>query len=233
MSDGTITLVTGGNRGIGLEVCRQLAAMGHTVLLGARDLGKGERAAAALAVQGLTVQPLALDVTDPASMAAAYEQVKAEHGRLDVLINNAAILIDADRRAIDLDMTTVQQTFITNVMGPWQMVQIFLPLLRRSAHPRVVNVSSEMGTIAEMSGADPSYSLSKAALNALNKLLAEDLRRDRILVNAICPGWVATDMGGPHAGPVTAGARRVIWAALLPDDGPTGTFTRDGETLPY
>ena len=221
-----ISLVTGGNRGIGREVCRQLAASGHTVILTARS-GR----AAADAARPIAADPLPLDVTDPESVAAAARQVHARYGHLDVLVNNAAICYDTWQRAATADLAVVREAAETNLYGPWLMVQEFLPLLRRSEHPRIVNVSSEAASFGEMGGGTPAYTASKVALNALTRMLAADLRGDKILVNAVCPGWVATDMGGPGGRPVTDGAASVVWAALLPDSGPTGGFFRDGRPL--
>jgi NAD(P)-dependent dehydrogenase (short-subunit alcohol dehydrogenase family) len=229
-----VAVVTGANRGIGLEVARQLAARGEVVVLGSRDPAKGEAAAAALAADGVTVLPRPLDVTDPASLERVAGELADRDGRLDVLVNNAAILYDTWQQAAGADLGVVQRAFDTNLLGAWRAVQAFLPLLRAGGHGRVVNVSSEAGSLAGMtSGWAPAYSASKAALNALTRMLAADLRRDRILVNAICPGWVATDMGGPGGRPVAAGAAGILWAADLPDDGPTGGFFRDGRPLPW
>jgi NAD(P)-dependent dehydrogenase (short-subunit alcohol dehydrogenase family) len=224
----TISLVTGGNRGIGLEVCRQLAERGHTVLLTARSAG-----AAAAAARAAGAEPLQLDVTDPASIAAAARQVAERYGKLDVLVNNAAITYDTWQRAVDADLAVVREAAETNLYGPWLMIQEFLPLLRASEHPRIVNVSSEAASLASLGGGTPAYTASKVALNALTRMLAAELRRDRVLVNAICPGWVATDMGGPGGRPVAEGAASVVWAATLPDSGPTGGFFRDGKPLPW
>ena len=224
----TISLVTGGNRGIGLEVCRQLAERGHTVLLTARSAG-----AAAAAARAINAEPLQLDVTDPASIDAAARQVAGRYGRLDVLVNNAAITYDTWQRAVDADLAVVREAAETNLYGPWLMVQRFLPLLRASEHPRIVNVSSEAASLASLGGGTPAYTASKVALNALTRMLAAELRRDHVLVNAVCPGWVATDMGGPGGRPVAAGAASVVWAATLPDSGPTGGFFRDGRPLPW
>jgi NAD(P)-dependent dehydrogenase (short-subunit alcohol dehydrogenase family) len=221
-----ISLVTGGNRGIGREVCRQLAASGHTVILTARS-GR----AAADAARPIAADPLPLDVTDPESVAAAARQVQARYGHLDVLVNNAAICYDAWQRAATADLAVVREAAETNLYGPWLMVQEFLPLLRHSEHPRIVNVSSEAASFEEMGGGTPAYTASKVALNALTRMLAADLRGDKILVNAVCPGWVATDMGGPGGRPVTDGAASVVWAATLPDSGPTGGLFRDGRPL--
>ncbi len=228
-----MALVTGANRGIGLELCRQLAAAGHHVLLGSRDLDRGRRAAAALREGPGTVEALELDVADAASVAAAAERVSAGHAALDVLINNAAIHYDTWQRAVTADLSVVREAFDTNVFGAWQMAQAFVPLLRRSAHPRLVNVSSGAGSISEMGAGPPAYQATKAALNALTRMLAAELRRDRVLVNAVCPGWVATDMGGAGGRPVADGAASVMWAVRLPDDGPTGGFFRDGRPLAW
>jgi len=225
----TVSLVTGANRGIGREVCRQLAARGHTVVLTARD-GAAAQAAAA-DIPGAV--PLRLDVTDAASVAAAASAVAERFGRLDVLVNNAAISYDTWQRAISADLGVVRAAAETNLYGPWQIIQGFLPLLRASEHARIVNVSSEAGSLAGMGGGTPAYAVTKVALNALTRMLAAELRGERILVNAICPGWVATDMGGPGGRPVGEGAASVVWAATLPDNGPTGGFFRDGRPVPW
>lgn len=224
----TVALVTGGNRGIGREVCRQLAARSHTVILTARSAED-----AADAARPIGADPLQLDVTDAGSVAAARREVEARYGHLDVLVNNAAILYDTWQRAATADLAVVREAAETNLYGPWLMVAEFLPLLRRSAHPRIVNVSSEAGSLAGMGGGTPAYTASKVALNALTRMLAAELRSDGILVNAVCPGWVATDMGGPGGRPVADGAASVVWAAVLPDSGPTGGFFRDGKPLPW
>ena len=227
-SGGRVVVVTGANRGLGLEVARQCAARGDTVVLGSRDLAAGRRAAADL---GDGVLPVALDVTDVDGLAAAAADVDHAVGRVDVLVNNAAIHYDTWQNAVDVDLAVVREALETNVLGAWQATLEFLPLLRRSAHPRVVMVSSEGGSLASMNGGVPAYAVSKAALNALTRTLAGDLRRHRVLVNAVCPGWTATDMGGRGGRPVAEGAASVLWAADLPDGGPTGTFTRDGRPL--
>jgi NAD(P)-dependent dehydrogenase (short-subunit alcohol dehydrogenase family) len=174
-----------------------------------------------------------LDVTDPASIAAARSQVEERYGRLDVLVNNAAIHYDTWQRAVAADLDVVHDALETNLFGAWRVVQAFVPLLRRSPHPRVVNVSSEGGSLTSMGGGIPAYRASKAALNALTRMLAAELRGDEILVNAVCPGWVATDMGGPGGRPVKDGAASVLWAVDLPHTGPTGGFYRDGRPLPW
>jgi NAD(P)-dependent dehydrogenase (short-subunit alcohol dehydrogenase family) len=231
-----IVLVTGANRGIGREVARQLAIRGDTVVLTARDQAKAERAAAELAADGAVEAaplPRQLDVTDVDSIQRLAGDLTERHGRLDVLVNNAAVLYDTWQRASAADLGVVREALETNLLGPWQTVLAFLPLLRASGHGRIVNVSSGSGSITGMGGGTPAYGVSKAALNALTRKLAAELRADRILVNAVCPGWVATDMGGPGGRPVADGAAGVIWAVDLPDDGPTGGFFRDGRPVPW
>ena len=228
-----IALVTGANRGIGLEVCRQLAKNGFTVILGSRDLNKGQDAARALSNEGLTVLPLQLDVTDQASVDAAESWVEIKFKVLDVLINNAAILYDDWQRAAGADLDVVREAFETNTLGAWRMCNAFLPLLRLSNYARIVNVSSEAGSLTNMGGGTPAYTLSKVGLNALTRMLAKELKTSRILVNAVCPGWVATEMGGSGGRPVEDGAAGIVWAASLPDTGPTGGFFRDGKPLSW
>ncbi len=226
-------LVTGANRGIGLEVCRQLAQGGFVVALGARDQQKGERAAALLANEGLPVQFQQLDVGDQPSINAAQQAIEEQWGRLDVLVNNAAILYDTWQRALNADLDQVHQALQTNTIGPWRMAQAFVPLLRRSEHGRIVNVSSEAGSLSSMGSGTPAYNVSKTALNAVTRMLAADLHGTGILVNAVCPGWVATDMGGAGGRPVAQGAASVMWAVTIPPNGPTGGFFRDGKPLPW
>jgi NAD(P)-dependent dehydrogenase (short-subunit alcohol dehydrogenase family) len=226
----SVAVVTGGNRGIGLEVCRQLAGRGYRVVLGSRDLAAGERAARSL---GGDVAACRLDVADEASVGAAAAWVAENAGSADVVVNNAAILYDTGNRAATVELDIVREGLETNLLGAWRMAQAFLPQLRASAHPRIVNVSSAGGSLASMGAGAPTYSVSKAALNALTRILAAELRRDGVLVNSVCPGWTATDMGEWGGRPVAQGAAGVVWAATLPDDGPTGGFFRDGEPLPW
>ena len=231
---GHIALVTGGNRGIGFEVCRQLAARGFVVLLTARDAAKAKSAASKLADVG-KVEHLVLNVTDEKSIARAEADVRKRYGYLDVLINNAAINYDTWETVESADIEgTVVETITTNLLGPWRVCKAFLPLLRRSKAGRIVNVSSQSGSLAHMRSGPPAYQVTKAALNAMTRTLAGELRSSHILVNAICPGWVATDMGGagaPRA--VKDGAAGIVWAATPPDNGPTGGFFRDGKPLPW
>ncbi|MBV9847019.1 MAG: SDR family NAD(P)-dependent oxidoreductase [Kutzneria sp.] len=225
-----IALVTGANRGIGREVCRQLAELGHTVLLTARSR---EAARAAAAELGPGMHPYRLDVTSDGDAERISGDLGDRFGRLDALVNNAAIGYDPWQDAVTADLDVVRETAETNLYGPWRLAKALVPLLRRSRHPRIVNVSSEAGSLAAMGGGTPAYAVSKAALNALTRMLAAELRGDGILVNAVCPGWVATDMGGSGGRSVAEGAAGVVWATTLPDDGPTGGFFRDGRPLPW
>jgi NAD(P)-dependent dehydrogenase (short-subunit alcohol dehydrogenase family) len=173
------------------------------------------------------------DVTDQASLDAIAEELAADQGRVDVIVNNAAIHYDTWQQAAGADLGVVAEALDTNLVGAWRTVNSLLPLVRASDHGRIVNVSSEAGSLASMGGGTPAYRASKAALNALTRMLASELRPDRILVNSVCPGWVATDMGGPGGRPVEAGAASVMWAIDLPDDGPTGGFFRDGAPVAF
>lgn len=225
-----VALVTGANRGIGREVCRQLAQLRYTVLLGARDIDKGT--AAARAIDG-DVHAIALDVAEIDAPARAARAVRERHGRLDVLVNNAGIHYDTQEDAATADWRIIREAFEVNMFGAWRMVQAVLPMMRAARFGRIVNVSSEAGSLTSMGAGTPAYATSKAALNALTRVLAAELVGTGILVNAVCPGWVATDMGGRGGRPVAEGAAGIVWAATLPDDGPTGGFFRDRKPLPW
>jgi NAD(P)-dependent dehydrogenase (short-subunit alcohol dehydrogenase family) len=228
--DGPVALVTGANRGIGREVARQLAERGYQVLLSARDREKASAAAEELARStGAPVTPLTLDVADPQSISEAAERVRARPGRLDVLVNNAAIGSDFGVAGVEPDFAAIQRALDTNFYGAYRLTIELLGMLRESEHPRIVNVSSGMGGVSEMGGWSPGYRVSKAALNAMTRILATELRDAGFLVNSACPGFVNTDMGGPMGAtkPVEDGAAGIVWLATLPDDGPSGGFFRD------
>ena len=208
-----VAVVTGANRGIGREVAGQLAGHGFVVIAGARDPGQGERTARQLDPAGGTVIALRLDVTDPGTIEAAAGWTADNLGRADVLVNNAAIHYDTWQQAREADLEVVREALDTNLLGAWRTTQAFLPLLRRSPHARIVNVSSEGGSISEMTGGTPAYSVSKAALNALTRLLAGELRADGILVNAVCPGWTDTDMGQGRPARGRRGGQRDVGGA--------------------
>jgi NAD(P)-dependent dehydrogenase (short-subunit alcohol dehydrogenase family) len=225
MNPSRTALVTGGNRGIGLEVCRQLAARGYRVLLAARDVTKGEAAARGMG----GVEVVQLDVADPDGPA----RLASDAGAVDVLVNNAAIHYDTGQSALDADWRIVREAFETNLFGAWRTAQAFALGMKRRRWGRIVNVSSEAGSLASMGAGTPAYATSKAALNAFTRVLAGELRGTGVLVNAVCPGWVATDMGGRGGRPVRDGAASVLWAIELPDNGPTGGFFRDGRPLAW
>ncbi|MFY9974958.1 MAG: SDR family oxidoreductase [Chromatiaceae bacterium] len=237
MTDSPVAVVTGANRGLGLETCRQLAARGYRVVLTARREAEGRAAAEGLAAQGLDVRFHALDVTDPASVRRLRDDLKAEHGRIDCLVNNAGIFPDRDpgdqgSSIFDAALDTVRRGLETNTLGALQVCQALIPLME--GRGRVVNVSSGMGQLSDMNGCCPGYRLSKTALNAVTRILADELRGTGVKVNSVCPGWVQTDMGGPEAQlPVEEGAHGIVWAATLPDDGPSGGFFRHGEPIPW
>jgi NAD(P)-dependent dehydrogenase (short-subunit alcohol dehydrogenase family) len=233
VTDRPVAVVTGANRGIGREVVRQLAAQGYLTVLSSRDDQGGRAAADELGGDEAGVVARQLDVADDASVRAAATWVQDTYGRCDALVNNAAIEYDTDALATTADLDRVRRAMETNLYGAWRCALAFLPLLRRTPHPRLVNVSSGGGSISSMGAGTPAYSVSKAALNALTRILAAELRADRVLVNAVCPGWVATDMGGPGGRPVEDGAASVTWAVLLGDDGPTGGFFRDGRPVEW
>jgi NAD(P)-dependent dehydrogenase (short-subunit alcohol dehydrogenase family) len=224
--DQRVALVSGANRGIGAEIARQLADdHGYLVFAGARDPGEVEEATGIL--------PIGLDVTDQRTVDVARERVADEAGRLDALVNNAGIYGDPVGVA-DYDLDRAHEVIETNVFGPWRLIEAFMPLLRQSDHPRIVNVSSGAGQLSDMDGGRAAYRVSKTGLNALTRALAADERGSGMLVNTMCPGWVRTDMGGAGAPkPVEEGADTAVWLATLPDDGPTGGFFRNRKPIPW
>ena len=212
---------------------RQLAGDGYRAILGSRDPAKGEAAGEPLRSEGLDVEARRLDVADPAGVAAFGAALERDYERLDVLVNNAAIDYDTWQSGADADLDLVREALETNLLGAWRTAQACLPLLRRSTSARIVNVSSGGGALTDMGGGTPAYRVSKTALNALTRILAAELRGDGILVNSVCPGWVATDMGGRGGRPVAQGAASVMWAVRIDDDGPTGGFFRDGRRIDW
>lgn len=227
----TIALVTGANRGIGKEVCRQLAEIDCLVLLTARDRAKAQATVAELDADNIV--PLQLDVTDEASIERARVEIERSYGILDVLVNNAGAYYDYWQTALDADFATLRAAADVNLYGPWRMAQAFAPLLKKSAHPRIVNVSSGAAALNSLGAGPPAYIASKAGLNALTRMLAAELAADGALVNAVCPGWVETDPNFPGGRPIPEGAAGIVWAATLPDDGPTGGFFRDEAPLAW
>jgi NAD(P)-dependent dehydrogenase (short-subunit alcohol dehydrogenase family) len=230
-----IAVVTGANRGIGFEVARQLGQRGVHVVLTARDAARGEAARATLAAAGLSVSFHPLDVRDADQVQSLAHWLESEHGRLDILVNNAGILADPKgARVATLDPAVLRDTLETNVAGALTVTQALLPLMRRHGYGRIVNLSSHLGQLESMGAGTPAYRISKAALNALTRTLAAELHGTTIKVNAVCPGWVRTDMGGPAAPrSVEEGADTAVWLALSPDDGPTGGFFEDRRPIAW
>jgi NAD(P)-dependent dehydrogenase (short-subunit alcohol dehydrogenase family) len=226
-----VALVSGGNRGIGREVARQLAEKGLAVVIGSRDPGKGEAVAQEL---GNGVVATQLDVTDEESVRSAISFVEREFGRLDVLVNNAGIADSWSGTAAEADFDRVKEVLETNLFGAWRLAKAALPLMSKNGYGRIVNVSSGMGQLSDMGGHSPGYRISKTGLNALTRMLTAELQGENILINSVCPGWVRTDMGGTNARrSVEQGADTPVWLATLPDDGPSGGFFRDREPVPW
>ncbi len=232
MTEQHIALVTGANRGIGFEACRQLGRRGYRVLLTSRDPEKGQAATRILSAEALAMDFFPLDVTAEESVAAAEQFVRKCYGRLDVLINNAGIYLKDDRSISTLSIDILRQTLETNTFGALRTCQAFLPLMKKHHYGRIVNVSSTMGQHARMRNMSAAYRLSKDALNALTQMLADSIHTSDILVNACCPGWVRTEMGGKSAPrTVEQGADTIVWLATLPSGGPTGKFFQDHKEI--
>jgi NAD(P)-dependent dehydrogenase (short-subunit alcohol dehydrogenase family) len=227
-------LITGANRGIGLETARELSRRGFHVILAARDERKGQEASDSIRQQGLQASFVILDVSSSESIQSAARQLSAITERLDVLINNAAIYPDHGRSILSLTRDQFDKTFQTNTFGPLEVVQAFLPFLKKSDTSRIINVSSGYGQLDGLSPFEPSYCLSKLALNGLTIMLADALRKENISVNSICPGWVRTDMGGPTAPrSVDEGADTAVWLADEASHQLTGKFFRDRQEIPW
>ena len=231
MQNDRVALVSGGNRGIGLEVCRQLAARGITVVMGSRDAEQGREAASGLPDSVVVHQ---LDVADPESVEGLARSVEEEFGRLDVLVNNAAISNDDGQSGVDADLDRVKEALEANLLGAWRLCELAIPMMRRNGYGRIVNVSTGLASLEDMGGGSPGYRVSKTALNVLTRILASELRGSGILVNAVNPGWVQTDMGGSGATRTAEeGAEALVWAATLPNNGPNGGFFRDREPVAW
>ncbi len=226
MGESRVALVTGANRGIGLEVCRQLAARGFHVVLTARDPARAEAAAGTIRAAGTgSVIPAQLDVTDAGSIRALAGELSGRMLTVDVLVNNAGILLNEDDGVLEMTVRDIRATFETNVIGAVAVSQAFVPGMIERGHGRIVNVSSEAGQLTSMETYAPAYSMSKAALNAFTRQLAGETRGTDVLVNSACPGWVRTDMGGPGAPrSVEEGADTIVWLATLGAKGPSGGF---------
>jgi NAD(P)-dependent dehydrogenase (short-subunit alcohol dehydrogenase family) len=242
MTDKTVSLITGANKGIGYEIARRLGALGHCVLVGARDKKRGQTATDQLKAGGADAHLLILDVTHQPSIVRGVDFIEQEYGRLDVLVNNAGIIHDRSLKPSETPLDTIREVFEPNFFGLIAVTQAMLPLLRKSAAGRIVNMSSGLGSLtlqADFSGPFGDfkvlgYDASKTAVNAVTVHFAYELRDTPIKVNSACPGWVKTDMGGPEApGTAEEGADTPVWLATLPPDGPTGGFFQDRKPLPW
>ena len=224
-----VVLITGANRGIGLEAARQMAALDYEVILTSRNVDQGEAAA-----RDLGVRFHSLDVVSAKSIDALKSHVETEFGRLDALINNAGILLDRKASILDISEEKLRTMLDTNTLAPLMLIRAFLPMMLAQNYGRIVNVSSELGALGDFSDYTPAYRLSKLALNGITLMLADAVKGKNILINSVHPGWVKTDMGGAEA-PIglEEGARGLIWAATLPNDGPQGGFFQDGKRMDW
>jgi NAD(P)-dependent dehydrogenase (short-subunit alcohol dehydrogenase family) len=229
-----VAVVTGANRGLGFETCRQLLRLDYHVVMTGRDLDQTRKAAARLGVPDDRTLALRMDVREPASIEQAYRDATVRMGTVDVVVNNAAVLEHESSDVLDISGEEFRRTFDTNVFGVVDVCRIFVPEMARRKYGRVVNVSSGAGQLARLGTYAPAYSASKAALNALTLILAATYRGTGVLVNAVDPGWVRTDMGGKSAPrSVEQGANTIVWLATLGDDGPTGGFFRDRKQIEW
>jgi len=250
MVEPKIAMVTGANRGLGFEISRQLGLKGMTVLMGARDSEKGEKAAVVLRGEDLDTRAIALDVTNPASITSAVDAIRSDFGRLDVLVNNAAVLQDIGVQPSALGEDVLRSTFEVNFFGPYRLTQQLLPLLKKSNQGRIVNLGTQVAALNQLADPEsplkddicPAYQASKNALNVMTLVFAKELRESGIKVNSVCPGWVMTDMGhedlpdyGDAVRPMSAreAVEKLIWLMTLPEDGPTGGFFSEGELVPW
>lgn len=233
-ADARVAVVTGGNRGLGLETCRQLGGRGMHVVLTARDPEAGRAAAGELRSDGLEVIFRRLDVTEPDHVGELAGFLEDEVGRVDVLVNNAGVYLDRGVEALEVDLEAVRRTMEVNAYGPLRLCQALVPMMRRRGYGRVVNVSSGSGSFEEMGTGTLAYGASKTWLNAMTRKVGLEAEDDGVLVNAACPGRVRTRMGGRDAPrSPDEGADTIVWLATLPEDGPSGGFFRDRERIPW
>jgi len=238
MNEKPVAVVTGGNRGMGLATCRALAEGGFHVLLTSRDLDSGETAAKAMREDGLSVEAVKLEVTSQSDINALADYLTNTHGRVDVLINNAGILIDGDLNnptgICDADIDVIRKTLEVNTIAPMMLIKALLPLMRQADYGRIVNISSGMGQLSDMGGQHPGYRISKTALNAVTRIFAAELEDTNITVNAVCPGWVRTDMGGANADrSLEQGIDTAIWLATSTNSSITSGYYRDRKPIDW
>ena len=227
-------LVTGANRGIGFEVCRQLARLGYCVLLTSRDEIQGQASAASLRQTNAEIHYHPLDVTQKESLDRLRDFVLQQFGALHVLVNNAAVYLDDGFDILDVTPEVFRTTMDTNLYGPFMLCRAFIPLMLRQNYGRVVNVSSNAGQLRGLSPNTAVYRLSKVGLNTLTRILARRTKGTNVLVNAVNPGWVRTDMGGPRAPrSIEKGAETIVWLATLPEGGPNGGFFYDKKPIAW
>jgi NAD(P)-dependent dehydrogenase (short-subunit alcohol dehydrogenase family) len=234
MAEERIALVTGGNRGIGLEICRQLGKLGIRVLLGSRDLAKGRAAAEELIAAKLSVEAMELDVSDDKSIRECMDRIRNDIGRLDILVNNAGIMVEESDADPGEELQIIRDTMQTNVYGPLLLSRLAIPIMKSRRYGRMVNLSSGMGSLSEMGSGYIAYRMSKAAINVVTRVLASETEGMGILVNSVDPGWVKTGMGGRSASrTVYKGAETPVWLATVPEGGPTAGFFRDRKAIPW
>ena len=238
MNQNPVAVVTGGNRGMGLATCQELAEKGFHVLLASRNLQSGKLAAKALSDQGLSVEAVKLEMTAQPDIEAMADYLRVTHGRVDVLVNNAGILIDGDldnsTSICDADVEVIRKTLEVNTIAPIMLIRALLPLMQQADYGRIINISSGMGQLSDMGGRHPGYRISKTALNAVTRIFAAELKGSGIAINAVCPGWVRTDMGGPNADrSPEQGIDTVVWLATLADAGQSGGFFRDRQLIDW
>ena len=236
-----VAVITGANRGMGFETCRQLAERGMVVVLTSRDVQAGECAAGELREEGWSVVYHPLDVTDQASVEALRDHLVAEHGRLDVLVNNAGVMLEpadpANREGASIfntELDAIRQSLETNAFGALRCCLALIPVMREHDYGRIVNVSTGMASLASMGGGWPAYRISKSSLNVITRILATELDGTNIKVNSVCPGFVRTDLGGEGAPrSIEEGVDTTLWLATLRDEGPSGGLFRDCKAIDW
>lgn len=229
-----VALVTGGNRGIGYELVKQLSLNGFKVILASRDREMGNKAVQKLKELHLDVSCIEMDVSNYESITQAADTLNEMYGKLDVLINNAGVYLDENEKLLAMDPIILDKTMATNFFGVYHVMRSFMPLMEKQGYGRIITISSEYGEMSEMSSPGVgAYKLSKFALNGLTRLVAAETKGD-IKINAVDPGWVSSDMGGPSA-PRTPweAAESILWLATIGPDGPNGGFFRDGKQIPW